>query len=89
MLWFTDNNMLWFIVFGFKPVAALPFGGVGDSGTGAYHGKRTFDLFSHQRTVMISSRHSDVFMGIRYTIILYFTVKLSHRERTKVVYHMH
>lgn len=30
----------------------LPFGGVGNSGMGAYHGKASFDLFSHQRSVL-------------------------------------
>ena len=30
----------------------LPFGGVGPSGTGQYHGKHSFDAFSHQRAVM-------------------------------------
>ena len=30
----------------------LPFGGVGDSGIGAYHGKSSFDLFSHKRSVL-------------------------------------
>lgn len=29
-----------------------PFGGVGDSGNGGYHGKHTFDLFSHKQTVL-------------------------------------
>lgn len=29
----------------------LPFGGVGESGTGAYHGKAGFDTFSHHRSV--------------------------------------
>jgi len=29
----------------------LPFGGVGESGMGAYHGKHGFDTFSHQRAV--------------------------------------
>ncbi|WP_102145566.1 coniferyl aldehyde dehydrogenase [Mycobacterium hubeiense] len=29
-----------------------PFGGVGRSGMGAYHGKAGFDTFSHQRTVV-------------------------------------
>ena len=27
----------------------LPFGGVGDSGMGAYHGKLTFDTFCHRK----------------------------------------
>jgi acyl-CoA reductase-like NAD-dependent aldehyde dehydrogenase len=30
----------------------LPFGGLGDSGIGAYHGKASFDCFSHHRSVM-------------------------------------
>ena len=30
----------------------LPFGGVGESGMGQYHGKAGFDCFSHQRTVV-------------------------------------
>jgi len=30
----------------------LPFGGVGDSGTGQYHGKAGFDTFSHTKSVM-------------------------------------
>lgn len=32
--------------------SAAPFGGVGRSGMGAYHGKAGFDTFSHQRTVV-------------------------------------
>ena len=30
----------------------LPFGGVGHSGQGAYHGKHTFDTFSHSKSVV-------------------------------------
>lgn len=30
----------------------LPFGGVGMSGSGAYHGKRSFDIFSHAKAVL-------------------------------------
>ena len=33
-------------------VDTLPFGGVGDSGIGAYHGKYTFDTFSHYKSVL-------------------------------------
>ncbi len=32
--------------------AELPFGGVGDSGMGAYHGKTGFDVFSHHKSVL-------------------------------------
>ncbi|WP_273568978.1 aldehyde dehydrogenase [Maribacter halichondriae] len=30
----------------------LPFGGVGGSGIGAYHGKTSFELFSHQKAII-------------------------------------
>jgi aldehyde dehydrogenase (NAD+) len=30
----------------------LPFGGVGESGIGAYHGKASFDTFSHFKSVL-------------------------------------
>lgn len=30
----------------------LPFGGVGESGMGAYHGEHSFELFSHRKSVM-------------------------------------
>lgn len=33
-------------------VTELPFGGVGDSGIGAYHGKATFDTFTHYKSVL-------------------------------------
>ncbi len=33
----------------------LPFGGVGDSGMGAYHGEVGFQTFSHARSVLVSS----------------------------------
>jgi aldehyde dehydrogenase (NAD+) len=33
-------------------VPALPFGGVGASGMGAYHGKTGFDTFSHRKSVL-------------------------------------
>ncbi|MGV9713052.1 aldehyde dehydrogenase family protein [Gordonia sp. NPDC003424] len=35
--------------------AELPFGGVGRSGMGGYHGKTGFDTFSHERAVAFSS----------------------------------
>lgn len=33
-------------------VSALPFGGVGNSGMGAYHGKYSYDTFTHKRSVL-------------------------------------
>ena len=31
---------------------SLPFGGVGESGMGAYHGRHTFETFSHKKSVL-------------------------------------
>ncbi|KAG0271011.1 aldehyde dehydrogenase 3, member A2, partial [Linnemannia exigua] len=36
---------------------SLPFGGVGNSGIGRYHGKYSIEAFSHQRAVMVRSSH--------------------------------
>ncbi|BBW99371.1 aldehyde dehydrogenase family protein [Mycolicibacterium moriokaense] len=38
----------------------LPFGGVGPSGTGAYHGKYGFEQFSHKKTVMTKPTRPDL-----------------------------
>ncbi|MBP7738652.1 MAG: aldehyde dehydrogenase [Spirochaetes bacterium] len=42
----------------------LPFGGIGDSGMGRYHGKSGFDTFSHQRGIL--TRDILVDMKLRY-----------------------
>ncbi len=34
-------------------VPSLPFGGVGPSGMGAYHGRASFETFSHRKSVLI------------------------------------
>lgn len=39
-------------------VEALPFGGVGASGFGAYHGRAGFDAFTHRRAVLLQGRWS-------------------------------
>ncbi|MDJ0509114.1 MAG: aldehyde dehydrogenase [Crocosphaera sp.] len=33
-------------------VPQLPFGGIGNSGIGSYHGKASFDIFSHYKSVL-------------------------------------
>jgi aldehyde dehydrogenase (NAD+) len=38
----------------------LPFGGVGTSGTGAYHGKGSFDTFSHKKSVLKQTTRFDL-----------------------------
>ena len=34
----------------------LPFGGVGRSGMGRYHGRKTFETFSHEKSVLVKGR---------------------------------
>ncbi len=41
----------------------LPFGGVGESGMGAYHGRSGFDVFSHQKPVLEKSTRMDPSIG--------------------------
>ncbi|KIX01176.1 uncharacterized protein Z518_08901 [Rhinocladiella mackenziei CBS 650.93] len=43
-----------------------PFGGVGESGYGAYHGKYGVDCFSHQRAVVAPPSWLDRFMSFTY-----------------------
>ena len=38
----------------------LPFGGVGSSGMGAYHGKKSFDTFTHEKGVLKKALWLDV-----------------------------
>lgn len=44
--------------------AGLPFGGVGDSGMGSYHGKKSFETFSHEKGVLKRGKWPDV--PVRY-----------------------
>ncbi|KAM3960337.1 aldehyde dehydrogenase, dimeric NADP-preferring-like isoform 2-T2 [Aphomia sociella] len=39
----------------FYAVETLPFGGVGYSGLGAYHGKYTFDTFTHKKSCLVKN----------------------------------
>ncbi len=38
----------------------LPFGGVGNSGMGSYHGKASFDTFSHRKSILKNSFRFDL-----------------------------
>ena len=38
----------------------LPFGGVGNSGMGSYHGRESFEVFSHRRSVVITPTRLDL-----------------------------
>ncbi|WP_280547890.1 MULTISPECIES: aldehyde dehydrogenase family protein [unclassified Halomonas] len=51
------NDTLWHYA-----VPALPFGGIGESGMGAYQGETGFLRFSHQRSVFLQARHNAVWL---------------------------
>jgi len=44
----------------------LPFGGVGHSGMGRYHGKETFDTFSYSRSVLHRPHNLEFVNNVRY-----------------------
>ena len=44
----------------------LPFGGIGDSGQGAYRGQASFDVFSHRRSITTTPGWMEGLMGVRY-----------------------
>lgn len=48
------NNTVWHFT-----NDSMPFGGIGNSGTGAYHGKNTFDVFTHLKPVLKTSTAID------------------------------
>ena len=40
----------------------LPFGGVGQSGMGQYHGKASFDTFTHEKSIVVKGNWLDIKM---------------------------
>ncbi|KAM3849632.1 aldehyde dehydrogenase family 3 member A2-like [Diretmus argenteus] len=47
-------------------ISALPFGGVGNSGMGCYHGKHSFDQLSHLRSCLIKKLNMEGANNMRY-----------------------
>ncbi|MEM7485064.1 MAG: aldehyde dehydrogenase family protein [Bacteroidota bacterium] len=57
----------------------LPFGGVGGSGIGGYHGKHTFDLFSHKKAIVKRANWIDVPVRYApYAIPIKWAKKIKH-----------
>ncbi|QIK56861.1 aldehyde dehydrogenase [Erysipelothrix sp. HDW6A] len=59
----TINNTIFHLV-----SDKLPFGGVGDSGIGHYHGKYSFETFSHKRAVLKTTRFDVPFITPPYSM---------------------
>nr|XP_020736400.1 aldehyde dehydrogenase family 3 member B1-like [Odocoileus virginianus texanus] len=52
--------------FTYLTLTSLPFSGVGKSGMGRYHGKFSFDTFSHHRACLLSHSGLEMLKNIRY-----------------------
>ncbi|XP_037694840.1 aldehyde dehydrogenase family 3 member B2-like isoform X2 [Choloepus didactylus] len=52
--------------FMFLTLPSLPLGGIGNSGMGRYHGKFSFDTFSHHRACLLSPSGLEKLSEIRY-----------------------
>jgi len=57
----TVNDALFHAV-----IPTLEFGGVGDSGMGAYRGKSSFDTFVHRRAIAQTPKWMERFLAVRY-----------------------
>ena len=47
-------------------IPTLPFGGVGESGHGAYRGRASFDVWVHRRPITTSPSWLESILAIRY-----------------------
>ncbi|KAM9370624.1 aldehyde dehydrogenase family 3 member A2-like [Phaethornis superciliosus] len=71
----------------------LPFGGVGNSGMGAYHGKHSFETFSHLRACLIKDLKMEILNKIRYpphtkkkvNWVVFFLSKWYNKGQARVV----
>ena len=59
---------------------APPFGGIGSSGMGSYHGYYSFKAFSHQRTISKVPFWADSILRVRY-----MPYKMNELERMAVL----
>lgn len=62
-------------------IPTLAFGGVGDSGQGAYRGKSSFDTFTHRRSVTTTPSWVEGMLDVRYPP--YSDDKLKKLKRTQ------
>uniref|UniRef100_A0A672V2G8 Aldehyde dehydrogenase n=1 Tax=Strigops habroptila TaxID=2489341 RepID=A0A672V2G8_STRHB len=58
---FCSNDTLMHMI-----LTSLPFGGIGSSGLGRYHGKFTFDTFTHQRGCLHRNMGLEALNTLRY-----------------------
>jgi len=71
------------VIFQIAP-PSLPFGGVGESGLGNYHGKYSFETFSHSRSVVYNPTWTDPILSQRNPP--YTASKLSNLDKLSKVH---
>ena len=64
-------------------IPTLAFGGVGDSGQGAYRGKASFDCFSHSRSITSTPGWMERLLDVRYPPYEGKLVKLRNMSQLK------
>lgn len=64
-------------------IPTLAFGGVGDSGQGAYRGKASFDCFSHRRSITWTPGWMERLLDVRYPPYEGKLVKLRNMSELK------
>ena len=55
----------------------LPFGGVGFSGIGSYHGKKSFEVFSHQKSIL--KKHKKLELSLKYPLYSNLKTKITKK----------
>ncbi|KUI60564.1 Beta-apo-4'-carotenal oxygenase [Cytospora mali] len=62
----TSGGATWNDSFMHGSMSNVPFGGVGESGTGSYRGKNSFDAFTHFRTIAQTPGWLEATLRVRY-----------------------
>ncbi|KAL1865688.1 Hexadecenal dehydrogenase [Diaporthe australafricana] len=62
----TSGGATWNDSFMHASIQTVPFGGVGESGTGSYRGKASFDAFTHQRSIAETPAWAEATLRVRY-----------------------
>lgn len=62
----TSGGATWNDSFMHGSMNSVPFGGVGESGTGSYRGKASYDAFTHFRTIAQTPGWVESSMRVRY-----------------------
>lgn len=67
----------------------LPFGGVGNSGMGAYHGERSFNAFSHEKAVLEKSPALDQSIFLKFLLSARFPPYTPLKAKLVSVFSLH